>query len=70
MRLPVSKEIYIRLADDQSAFVYTSKYCGFFSKAIRVALQGQSQASLDDAEAPSPQVKKQPRSLLGLSDDF
>jgi hypothetical protein len=69
MRSPFSKEVYIRLTDDEAALICTSKYGRLFSKAITFPLQRQPARDVD-AEAATPRVARWPRSLLGLSGEF
>jgi hypothetical protein len=41
MNAPFSKEVYIRLAEDESAFLCTTTYGKFYSKTTEVALDCQ-----------------------------
>jgi len=69
MRSPFSKEVYIRLTDDEAALICTSKYGRLFSKAITFPVERQP-AHHVHAEATKPRVARWPRSLLGLTGEF
>jgi hypothetical protein len=69
MRSPFSKEVYIRLADDETALICTSKYGRLFSKATAFPLQRQPAHDVD-AEATTPRAVRWPRSLLRLTGEF
>ena len=69
MRSPFSKEVYIRLTDDEDALICTNQYGRLFSKAITFPLQRQPSHDVD-AEATTPRVARWPRSLLGLTGEF
>jgi len=64
MRSPFSKEIYIRLSDDDTAFTCTW-HRWFLSKVTTFSLRKHSDRS--DDESATPQCR--PRSLLGLTDE-
>jgi len=49
-----AKDIYIRLAEDKSAFVCTTKWGRFFSKIIEFALRCQRTPEPVDEKAPVP----------------
>jgi len=69
MRSPFAKEIYIRLNDDETALVCTSKYGRLLSKAATFPLQRQPARDVD-AEIAMPRVARWPRSLLRLNGEF
>ena len=69
MRSLFSKEIYIRLTDDDTALICTSKYGRILSKTETFPLQRQP-AEDTDAGIAAPRVSRWPRSLLGLTDEF
>jgi len=66
MKSPFSKEIYIRLSDNHTAFTCT-RYQWFRSKVTTFSLRKQSERS--DEETSTPQLTRRPRSLLGLTDE-
>lgn len=69
MRSPFSKEVYLRLTDDETAVICTSKYGRIFSKAITLPLRNQPAHNVD-AEASTPRAARWPRSVLGLTGEF
>jgi hypothetical protein len=69
MRFPFSKEVYIRLTDDEAALICTSKYGRLFSRAITFPVRRQPAHDVD-AEATTPRVARWPRSLLGLTGEY
>ncbi len=66
MKSPFSKEIYIRLSDDEAAFTCTS-YRWFLSKMVTFSLRNQPHPA--DTEVATPPATRWPRSLLGLTDE-
>lgn len=69
MKSPFSKEVYIRLTDDESALICTSKYGCFFSKVITFPLRKEPAQDLE-AEIAVRRLTRWPRSVLGLTDSF
>lgn len=65
MKKLFAKEVFIRLAEDDSAFVCTTKYGKFFSKAAEFALNSQSVPAPEPIEVEVPVPLKR-RSFLGL----
>jgi hypothetical protein len=66
MRSPFSKEVYIRLTDDETALICTSKYGRLFSKATAFPLQAQPVRDVH-AEIAVTRAARWPRSFLGLT---
>ena len=63
---PFSKEISIRLAEDDAAFVCTTKYGGgLLSRAATFLVEREC---AQDTETQVRRTAKWPRSLLGLSE--
>ena len=69
MRSPFAKEVYIRLTDDETALICTSKYGRLLSKATTFPLQKQPARDVH-AEIAASRAARWPRSLLGLNDEF
>jgi len=46
MRFPFSKQVYVRLSDDESALICSTKYGPILSKTITVPLQKQPEPEL------------------------
>jgi len=69
MRSPFSKDIYIRLTDNETALICTSKYGRLLSKATLFPLQSQTAQDVH-AEAATPRAARWPRSFLGLTDEL
>jgi len=66
MKSPFSKEIYIRLNDDETGFTCT-RYQWLLRKVTSFSLHGESEHSA--AEIPAPPATRWPRTLLGLTDE-
>ena len=66
MKSPFSKEIYIRLSDDETAFTCTS-YRWFLSKMVTFSLRNKLHPA--DTEVATPPAAPRPHSLLGLTDE-
>ena len=66
MKSPFSKEIFIRLDDDESSFTCT-KSQWFRSKVTTFSLH--KKPSDNDADIGVPRVNRWPRTMLGLTDE-
>ena len=66
MKSPFSKDIYIRLNDDDAGFTCT-RYRWFLRKVSAFSLCNESQPSAPDIAVPRP--LQRPRSVLGLTDE-
>jgi hypothetical protein len=68
MRSPFSKEVYIRLTDDETALICTSKYGRLLSKATKFPLHRLPVREVH-AEIATPRAARWPRSFLGLTEN-
>jgi len=59
-----TKDVYIRLAEDKSAFVCTTKWGRFFSKMTEFALRCQRTPEPVDQNAPVPLKRRSSTSGL------
>jgi len=66
MKSPFSKEIYIRLNDDEAGFTCT-RYQWFLRKVTAFSLHNESQPA--DADIAFPRPLQRPPSVLGLTDE-
>jgi hypothetical protein len=58
MKTLFRREVYIRLAEDGTAFVSTVKYGGFFSRTIAIPLNRQPLPDSAEDKALVPQRKR------------
>ena len=61
----LSKSTFIRLSDDQTAFLCTVKYGRLFSRTTRIPLESEPELAPEETIV---RQNRRPENLLGLSD--